>query len=167
LFELVLVVLVVGICAAILLPAVGDNLASPRLRAAANVLAADIEFCSSECITRTTAARAIVFDLANNKYTLQDISSGTAIAHPADGKPFVNDFSTGRNAQLSGVTITAVTVGTNTLSVLTFNAYGQPIPPGSTGNSGLMTADTVITLSYRGETMRVTVAKGTGDVTIQ
>jgi prepilin-type N-terminal cleavage/methylation domain-containing protein len=157
LFELVLVVLVVGIAAAILLPAVGDNLGSPRLKSAADVLAADIEFCSSECITRPTAARAIVFDLSNNKYTVQDLASGTAIAHPADGKPFVNDFATGRNAQLAGVTITAVTMGGNALTVLTFDAYGRPV----------ITANMAITLSYNGATMTVTVAKGTGDVTIQ
>src|ERR1035437_4325879 len=98
LLELLLVVLVVGIAAAVWVPVVGDNLGSPRLRSAANVLAADIEFCSSECITRPGSPRALVFDLVNNKYTLQDLSSGTAIAHPADGQPFVNDFATGRNS---------------------------------------------------------------------
>jgi hypothetical protein len=98
-----------------------------------------------------------VFDLANNKYTVPDMSSGTAIAHPADGQAFVNDFSTGRNAQLSGVTITGVTSGTDPLTVLTFDAYGRP----------LLTADMVITLSYHGSTMTVRVAKGTGDVSIQ
>src|SRR4051812_31933606 len=82
LFELVLVVLVVGIAASIVLPSLGSNWYSPRLRSAANVLAADIEFCSSECITRPTAPRGIVFDLENNKYTVQDMGSGQAIAHP-------------------------------------------------------------------------------------
>jgi Tfp pilus assembly protein FimT len=157
LFELVVVVMVIGIAAAILLPAVGNNLHSPRLRSAANVLAADIEYCSSECITRPTTPRALVFDLANNKYTVQDLASGTAISHPADGQPFVNDFATGRNSQLSGVAVTGVTMGAGTLNVLTFDAYGRP----------LLTADMVITLSYRGSTLAVTVVKGTGDVTIQ
>jgi len=157
LFELLLVVLVIGICAAVLVPSVGSNLHSPRLKSAANVLAADIEFCSSECITRPSTPRAIVFDLTNNKYTLQDLTSGVAITHPADGQPFVNDFSTGRNSQLAGVTITGITMGSGTLNVLTFDAYGRPT----------VTADMAITLSYNGATMVVTVQKGTGEVTIQ
>jgi prepilin-type N-terminal cleavage/methylation domain-containing protein len=157
LFELMLVVLVVGIAAAIMLPAVGNNIYSPRLRSAANVLAADIEYCSSECITRPSSPRAIVFDLVTNKYTMQDLAAGTAILHPMDSMPFVNDFATGRNAQLNGVVITGLVMGSGTLSVLTFDAYGRP----------LLTADLVITLTYKGATMTVTVTKGTGDVTIQ
>jgi prepilin-type N-terminal cleavage/methylation domain-containing protein len=155
-FELMLVVVVIGIVAAILVPAVGNNLKSSRLSTAANVLAADIEFCSSECITRPSNPRAIVFDLTLNKYTIQDLATSAIISHPADSLPFVNDFTTGRNSQLQGVTIRSIAMGNGTLNVLAFDAYGRP----------LITADMVITLAYANSTMTITVKKGTGDVTI-
>ncbi len=155
-FELVLVLLIIGIAAAALVPAVNGNIRSPKLRTAANVLAADIEYCASECIAQPSSPRAITFDTVNNKYTVVDFSAGTAVTNPGDGQTFVNDFSTGRNAQLSGVSITGLAMGSGTLSALTFDAYGKP----------LITADFVITLSYNGQTMTITVKMGTGDVSI-
>jgi prepilin-type N-terminal cleavage/methylation domain-containing protein len=155
LFELVLVLLILGIAASIVLPAAA-NASSPRLSTAANVLAADIDFCSSECIAQPNAPRAIVFSPAQNTYTVIDFNAGTAIDFPGDGLPYINDFATGRNAQLAGVSIASITMGGNTLSTLTFDAYGKP----------LITANLVITLTYAGTNMVVTVNNVTGDVTI-
>jgi prepilin-type N-terminal cleavage/methylation domain-containing protein len=154
LVEVIMVLLVLGIAAAMVVPAVGSNLYAARLKTAANVLASDIEFCQSECIAQPSAPRAVVLDVASNTYKLVVFSSNATIKHPADGQNFVNDFATGRNAQLSGVSITAVTGGTP--ATLTFDGYGRP----------LITADMVITLAFSGQTMTVTVAKGTGDVSI-
>ena len=157
LFEVVLVMLILGVAAAAIVPAVGNNVRSPKLKTAANVLAADIEYCASECIAQPNAPRSISFDTSNNTYTLLDTNAGTALKHPMDSADFVNDFSSGRNAQLSGVSITKIAVGSSsTLSTLTFDAYGKP----------QITADLVITLAYNGQTMNVTVKMGTGDVSI-
>jgi prepilin-type N-terminal cleavage/methylation domain-containing protein len=155
LFELTIVVLVIGVIAAIFVPAVGTNLRSSRLSTAANVLASDIEYCQSECITRPSAPRSIIFDTINEKYTLQD-NNGAVISHPADSLPFINDFATGRNAQLSGVTLVSIVVGAGTMNVLTFDAYGRPV----------ITADMAIKLQYGTSTMTITVKKGTGEVAI-
>src|SRR4051812_7847253 len=103
LFEMTLVVLVLGIVAAALIPPIGNNLTSPRLRTAANVVACDLEYCASESIAQPTALRGVTFDTPRNKYTLVN-NSGATLTHPGDGQPYVNDFSTGRNLQLSGVT---------------------------------------------------------------
>ncbi len=155
LFEIVLCLLILGIAAAMVLPAAA-NAGSPRLRSAANALAADIDFCSSECIAQPSAPRAITFDPTHNKYTVIDFHAGTAINFPGDSLPYVNDFATGRNAQLTGVSIASITMGGATLSSLTFNAYGKP----------LITANLVITLTYNGTNMVVTVNSATGDVSI-
>ena len=157
LFELAVVVLIIGIAAAALLAAVGGDIRSARLATAANVLASDIEFCQGECINRPDTPRQITFDLTNNKYTVQDKATTATINHPADSQPFVNDFSTGRNAQLAGVAVTGLAMGAGSLNVLTFDSYGRPS----------ITADFVVTLTYKGNTMRVTVKQGTGDVSIQ
>ncbi|HVT79065.1 MAG TPA: type II secretion system protein [Phycisphaerae bacterium] len=155
LFEVVLSLLIIGIAAAMVIPA-ATNASSSRLRTAANILAGDVDFCSSECISQPNAPRAISFDAAHNKYTVIDFNAGTTIKFPGDGQNYVNDFSTGRNSQLSGVRITSITMGGSTLSTLTFDAYGKP----------LITADLAITLTYNGTNMTVTVKNTTGDVTI-
>jgi Tfp pilus assembly protein FimT len=156
LFELLLVVMVIGIAAAAIVPAVGSNIRSPKLRQAANMLAADIEFCASECIAQPGAPRAVSFDTVHNSYKLIDVNAGATLTHPMDSQPYVNDFSTGRDAQLSGVSISSVVMGNGALSALTFNAYGRPT----------ITADVVITLTYNGQNMTVTVKNNIGDVTI-
>lgn len=156
LFELTLVVLILAIAAAVVVPMASGDLRSARLKVAANTLASDIEFCQGDCINQPSTPRQISFDLTNNTYTVQDRTTGAAIAHPADGQPFVNDFSTGRNAPMAGVTLGNITMGTGSLNVLTFDTYGRP----------LITADWTVTLVYNGNAMAVTVRAGTGDVTI-
>src|SRR5438045_3147298 len=104
LFEMTLVILILGTIAAALVEPVGTNLTSPRLRTAANVLASDLEFCASESIAQPNALRSVTFDLVHNKYTLVDNTS-TALKFPGDSQDYINDFSTGRNIQFAGVTL--------------------------------------------------------------
>jgi len=151
-FEVTIVVLIVGIIGAFLIPIVATNLTASRLSTATNVLASDIEFCASECITRPSTPRKIVFDLARNCYTLQD-SSGATIKYPADGLPYANDFSTGRNSRLQGVSIKQITANQREL---TFDAYGRP----------QLNADLSIQLQQANATMTVTVKKETGETLI-
>jgi prepilin-type N-terminal cleavage/methylation domain-containing protein len=156
LFELVMVVMILGIVAAALVPPLGNNLYSPRLRTAANMLASDIDFCASESIAQPSAPRAVTFDTTGNKYTLLDFKALTALKHPADSRDYVNDFVTGRNAQLAGVTLQSVVSGGSPVSTVAFDAYGRP----------LLAADLVITLAFNGQTLAVTVKSTTGDVSI-
>ena len=156
LFEMVMVVLILGIVAAALVPPLGNNLYSPRLRTAANVLAADIDYCAGECIAQPSTPRAITFDTTGNRYSVIDFSATTPIKHPADGLDFINDFATGRNAQLAGVHIQSIVSGGTPLSTLTFDAYGRP----------LINADTTITLALNGQTLALKVSATTGDVSI-
>jgi prepilin-type N-terminal cleavage/methylation domain-containing protein len=156
LFEMVLVVLILGIVAAALVPPIGNNLYSPRLRTAANVLASDIDFCASESIAQPSAPRAVAFDTTRNKYRLVDFKALTILKHPADSQDYVNDFATGRNAQLAGVTIQSVLSGGNPVGTVAFDAYGRPLLP----------ADLVITLAFHRQTLTLTVKSTTGDVSI-
>ena len=155
LFEIVLVVLIVGIIGAVVVPA-AMNMGSPRLKTAANVLAADIEFCLSECVARPNDPRVVYFDTVNNKYSLVALNSSSIIAHPSDSQPYTNDFATGRNAGLTGVTLTSVAMGNTAMTVLTFDPYGKPI----------LTTDLIITLTYQGQRMCVKVLATTGETSI-
>jgi prepilin-type N-terminal cleavage/methylation domain-containing protein len=156
LFEIILVVLILGIIAAALVPPLGNNLYSPRLRTAANVLAGDLDFCASECIAQPSAPRIISFDLTGNTYTVLDFNASQPVKHPADSRDFINDFATGRNAQLAGVKIQSVLCGATPKTTVGFDAYGRP----------MLSSDLVITLSYNSQTLTVTVKSTTGDVSI-
>ncbi len=101
LFELTLVVLIIGFSAGIVAVGLGGDLRSSRLSVAANVLASDIEFCQSECINKPSTPRSVVFNTTTNRYSIVDNTSAV-ISHPADEMPFTNDFSTGRNARVGG-----------------------------------------------------------------
>jgi hypothetical protein len=98
----------------------------------------------------------MVFDTTANSYSIIDTTTGIPIAHPADSMPFTNNFSTGRNSELDGVSVLSVTMGSAPMTVLQFDAYGRPI----------ITADLVVTLLYNGYSMNITVKAGTGDVSI-
>lgn len=156
LMEILTVVCILGIIAAALVPPLENNVLSPRLRTAANTLAADIDFCASECIAQPSAPRAITFSTSTNQYSLIDFNAGIPLKFPADGQPYTNDFSTGRNAQLSGVTLQSVTSGGTPVTSVTFDAYGRP----------LLTADLILTLAFKGNTLTVTVKYTTGDISI-
>jgi len=153
---MVTVVLILGIIAAALIPPLGNNIYSPRLRTAANVLAADVDYCASESIAQPGSPRAISFDLTNNKYSILDFNAASVINHPADSKPFTNDFATGRNLQLSGVKLKTVTSAGNNVTTVVFDAYGRP----------LLSADLVVTLLYNAQTLTLTIKYTTGDVSI-
>jgi prepilin-type N-terminal cleavage/methylation domain-containing protein len=156
LFEMVMVILIMGIVAAALVPPLGNNLYSSRLRTAANVLAADIDYCASECIARPSAPRVIIFDTTANCYSILDFSASSPIKHPADGLDFINDFASGRNAQLNGVHIQSVVAGATPLTSLAFDSYGRP----------LINADATITLAFNGQTLALQVSATTGEVSI-
>jgi len=154
LFELSLCLLIIGTIAAALVPIIGNNIRSSRLRTAANVLAADIDFCASTCIGKPSSPAAVSFGV--NKYTLLDVNSGNTLTHPMDGGTYINDFETGRNAQLTDVKIKSVTSAGNAVTALTFDSYGKPV----------LTADLLVTLVYNAQSLTVTVKAATGDVTI-
>lgn len=159
LFEVTLVLLILGTVAAALVPVVGGNIRSSRLRTAANVLAADLEYAASTCISRPKNPAAVSFDAVQNRYTVLDLNTGATLKHPMDGQDYVNDFASGRNANFADVAISSVAVGTaspTTAASITFDAYGKPT----------LAANLTITLTYKTQSLAVTVNSVTGDVTI-
>lgn len=154
--ELLIVVMIIGIIGMIAVPA-ASHLRAPRLRTAADILAADLEFCQSESIHEPSALRIVRFDVSNNRYWLAlAASQATPISHPADSLPYRNDFSTGRNRVLQGVRLVSISGVTCYPWNLAFDAYGKP----------QLTQSPVITLAADGKQITVTVDATTGDVTV-
>lgn len=155
LFELILVIVIVALIGMIALPELQGS-ANIRLTTAANALAADIEFCENECITHPDTLYVICFSSSSNRYWIALASSPTVpISHPEDALPYQNDFLTGRNVQLTGVSLSSVSIGAG-LTTLSPDAYGCP---------GLA-SDATITLSNGTLKITLTVNASTGDVSI-
>ena len=165
LFEVVLVILILGIVAAALAVPLGGNLYASRLRTAAAVLGSDIDYCASGSVAQPNAPGAVTFDTTRNQYSLIDYHSKATLKYPADSQDYVNDFATGRNAQWGGVTLQSVLCGGRQVGGVAFDAYGRPTAYDAAWQS-LPAGDVVITLAFNGQTLTVTISCTTGDVTI-
>jgi prepilin-type N-terminal cleavage/methylation domain-containing protein len=155
LFEVILVVVVVGLIGMLAVPEFTGT-SRMRLTTAANVLAADIEFCENDCITHPNDLRVIKFNTTSNTYWMALASApDTPVSHPEDSLPYLNDFRTGRNVHLAGISISSISIGSGATSI-TPDAYGCPN----------LSADATITLTDGTYSITVTVNANTGDVTI-
>jgi prepilin-type N-terminal cleavage/methylation domain-containing protein len=155
LIELVIVLAILAIAAAIVVP-MASSAGGLQLRAAANLLAADLEYAKSMAISRGQRY-SVVFDTLNETYQIED-PNGTVIAHPVKkGFPYRVDFR--HEGRLSQVNIAAVSF--NATNEVKFDPLGTPFD----GGDGPLNSGTV-TLQAGGASKVITVAPVTGFVTI-
>ena len=123
LVEVMIVVTVLGIIGAIAAPMLTPNDAT-KLRAAASILAADLDACRAESIAHSEDPRAIVFDTDNNTYHLAAVSdTDTPLTNVSNATPYTVTSGRGDTEHLNGVTILAA--GTGDDDRITFGVYGQ------------------------------------------
>ncbi len=125
LVEILAVVVILGIAAAIILPQVGNH-ANLRASSMSRVIMADLAYVQSRAVT-TQRPHYVRFDPAGNRYEVLDrLTSGgeQIIAHPVDKGPFVVPLGAGRNDPLRDVVLDAATF--NGYPVLMFDELGSP-----------------------------------------
>jgi len=149
--EVLVVVTVMGLLGAMVVP---NMLAagSMGVQAAARIVVADILFAQNEAIA-AQATRKVVFDVANESYTITDENDQTITAEWINGNPnnYIVDFT--KDQRFQGVTITsAVFNGGDTLE---FDDLGGPLNGGT------------IVIQYNQRAYRITVAAFTGRVTVE
>lgn len=148
------VVLVTAIASAVVVAKLGSTV-EMRLRSAATLLAADIEYAQVESIAHADDTRVIVFDTATATYSLAASSAPkTPINNPIGNVPYTVTFGKDRAVNLTGVTLQSISVGGDTQ--LGFGAYGQLD----------QTANATITLACGANTITVTVDAATGQASI-
>jgi type II secretion system protein H len=155
LLEVMLVIVIIGIAAAVVVPMM-SSAGSMQGRAAANMVAADLEYAKSMAISRGQYY-SVVFNTTTESYQLQD-QAGNVIPHPVKkGFPYVVDFrNDGRLDQVD--IVSAAFDGTNKV---TFDYLGSPYNgTGGPLNSG------VVTLQAGGMTKTVSVEPVTGFITV-
>lgn len=152
--EIMIVVLVLAIIGALVVPMHSDADVT-RLRAAARLMAADLDYVQIESITHSDDPRALVVDQANNRYRIAAMSdTSTPITHPIDHGPYQVEFGLGRAHQMAGVTI--VNYDLDGDEELSFGAYGNPD----------QTNDATVTLGIGAYTVTLTIDAVTGATTV-
>lgn len=123
---------------------------SIQLRAASNMIAADLEYAKSMAISRGQNY-SVVFDQNSESYQIED-QNNNVIPHPVkQGFNYIVDFQS--NSRLSRVDITGANFGA--ANSVTFDSLGSPDNGGN------------VTLQASGTTVTVTVEPVTGYISIQ
>ncbi len=152
LIEIIVVVIILSIAALIAIP-VFSGAAEMQLSAAADKLAADMEYAKSLAVT-TQRNHKVVFDTDADSYDIWGFDSGTGTWSIVTDPVKKNDFRVvySQEGRLSRVGISSATFSDNTVQ---FNYTGEPAEGGS------------VVLDASGSTMTVHVESGTGYISIQ
>ena len=142
LVEILVVVVILGIAAAMIVPRVTDT-GDLQVESAAREMLADLQYAQSEAIV-TQLPTTVTFNDAAESYTLSN-TKGTLV-HPLTKRSFTTSFPNTQGVQ--GVTITSSNF--NGGHTVTFDALGGPDNGGS------------VTLAANAHTYRVDVAAVTG-----
>ena len=166
LIEIIVVVVILAVAGLIAVPMM-SSAADMQVRAAANRLAADLDYAKNLAITHQRPF-TVIFDAVNESYEIQD-HTGTAIKNPL--RP-ASDFriSFPSEHSMSRVQIvSAEFVGVDTEATVTFDYLGTPYS-GSVVHAGenLNSSGTVTLQDLSGDfTLYVKVEPMTGYVTVE
>lgn len=175
LLELVIVVTILGIIAAVAIPSVSSS-SDAKLRLAAEEVASAIRFARSEAV-RTGEGHGLTVSQTTQKVTVKKYDLTTApistlgtLVHPIDKQPY--DFNVNTRSTTQGVTISNSQdvfnyTGLGGRRSLIFDAIGTPKWIVGSGPTTYLLSDGDIELSYGGQQLVVSVAPITGRVTIQ
>jgi type II secretion system protein H len=150
LVEIIIVIVIISIAALIAVPMM-SSAGDIQVRAAADMIAADLEYAKSMAVSRQKTYK-VIFDTAAESYRLAVYENGitTTITHPVNaGKPYAVNFKA--DSRVSQVNISSVSFAG---SEVDFDSVGSP-------NSG-----GVVTLKASGKTVTVTVEAGTGFISV-
>lgn len=151
LVELLMVTAVVLIAASIALVS-GSGGDAVKLRRAAQLLIADIEYAQAQSAGNATDPVCIVFDVPQNRYWLARSSDlSRPITDPGSGRPYETEFGTGRAHSLSRVQLQSVEA--DDADVLRFALFGAL----------LQASDASVVLRNDSGQVRITVDSTTGE----
>ena len=160
LVEMMIVLVILGIAAAIAVPMM-SSASSMQIRAAGSMVAADLEYAKSMAVSRGQVYW-VVFDVANETYQIQD-ANDAVIEHPVKkGFDYVVDFA--NDGRLDRVVLDTVTLDPTGYRI-GFDYLGSPYSRGNGSTYSNLNAGT-ITLEAGEFTKTVTVEPVTGFISI-
>ena len=165
LVEILVVVVILGIAAAMILPQIG-NRDDLRCASMARAMVSDLMYVQSRAVS-TQKRHYVRFDSANNRYeVLDNITPGAEhlIDHPVDKGLFQVPLGPARGDELSDVVLDEVTFDTH--PVLMFDEMGTPYAYNpDTETSTAMVAGSVRLKSHE-FTMTITVEPYSGELKV-
>lgn len=162
LIELIIVVVILGIAATLAIPMV-STAADIQVRAAANRIAADLDYAKGMAITHQRSY-TVVFDLSGESYEIRVEPAGTGdvIKNPlVSSQDFVVDFTL--DSRMSKVDLLNANFDSHVSKAITFDYLGSPYSGIGTGTP-LNTGQ--ISLEADSFTVTVDIEPVTGYVTI-
>jgi prepilin-type N-terminal cleavage/methylation domain-containing protein len=161
LIEILIVVVIIAIAAMIVVPMM-SSAASLQIRAAANMVAADLEYAKSMAISRGQYY-SVVFDKDAETYEVRD-QSCSVIQHPVKkGFNYIVDFQ--NDSRLDRVGIVDADFDSDPSQTITFDYLGNPYSGSGAGISNLLNKG-VISLQADSITKTVIVEPVTGYISI-
>ena len=152
--EVLIVVLILGIVSALALSMFTQTDVT-KLRSAANLLVADLDYARVESIAHGDNPRLIVFDQTNNSYRVATVADpDTPITNPVGNLPYAVTFGAGRAGELAGVTIQSHDLDGD--DRIEFGIYGQ---------LDQATAAT-ITLAVTAKTLTISLDPTSGEISV-
>jgi prepilin-type N-terminal cleavage/methylation domain-containing protein len=158
LIEMLIVVTILGIAAAIVVPAMGDA-GVLRVQSAVRQVISDINYVQSEAIAHQES-KAILFYPSENRYVLLDMPGGTV---DASRYAFQNTRFTTSGMGDARITSTAFTNSFGNANLLIFDEQGSPV---LSAGSGTAPSNGTVQISGSGQTFTITVEGYTGRVSV-
>lgn len=167
LIEILCVVVILGICSALIIPQIGsrDDL---RVAAAARVVMADLMYAQNRAIS-TQQKQFLSF--SGQAYTLQYRTSDTAplttTTHPTTKGNYITGFSTSAtNSALNSCTLVSWSMGSG-INVLGFDELGAPFAYNtSSGVISSLTTAATIQLRCGTQTLTISIEPFTGETSV-
>ena len=156
--ELTVMVVILGVLSWIAYPKMAA-MDEVKLDAAARRIAADLRYAQGLAMSRRVI-HGILFDPAQEKYTVFAPDAATPITDPADrARTLVVDYTT--RTEFKGVLVQSAAFGTT--PGITFDYFG--VPRDTAGVD--LTSQGIVVLTYQGNTDSILVAPQTGTVTVR
>ncbi len=162
LVEILMVVVILGIIAAVIVPQIGsrDDL---KVASAARMIMADLAYAQSRAIS-SQRKQYVEFD--DQQYALQsranDADDLSAISHPVNPGNYTVNLNTG---PLAGVVITETAFGSTT--VLAFDELGSPLQYNpATNTSAALTSPGIIHIQSGTRILTISIEPYTGELSV-
>jgi prepilin-type N-terminal cleavage/methylation domain-containing protein len=157
LIEVVMVVVIVAILAVVSIPRF-RAFDSMKLNGAVKKMVSDIRYVQQLSVSTHDTYR-IRYDTGMDRYDVIRVNDSSAAKDPFSRNNFTVDFR--NDTQYRGVDITGVNI--NNTAGLQFN--WQAVPQNS--NNATLASEGNISVSYKGEAMRIYIQPGTGTTRVQ
>lgn len=152
-FEIMVVVLILGILGAVAVPSINSTFDEMKLSGASGEVVSAIQYCQSLAVKEDKAHKIHFSDV--NERIICDYTEGTKsyiVIHPIDKKPY--DFKFTSEGPFQGVDLVSASFGPSIKKSCEFNGLGEPESSGS------------VVLSYKGYQRTINVSYPLGKISV-